>query len=126
MSMLTALLVAAMVLFEAAGDVLITWGMRQIGAVTDFRPHALLLTIGRVLRNASFLGGVGLSSVRFAAFLILLSYVDLSIVIPASALIFVVGTFSARFLLDEEITPVVAAHGPRWRLTAQRWIGSCL
>src|SRR4051794_2246969 len=63
--------------------------------------------------GSSFLGGGGLSSVRVARFLILLSYVDLSIVTPASALIFVVGTFSARFLLDEEIT-------------AQRWIGSCL
>jgi transporter family protein len=112
-AMLTVLLVVVMVLFEAGGDVLITRGMRQIGPVSDFRPYALMLTIGHILRNRSFLGGVGLSSVRFAAFLILLSYVDLSIVIPSSALIFVVGTFAARVLLKENVT-------------LQRWIGSCL
>ena len=110
---MTVLLVAMLVLSEAAADVLITQGMKQIGAVSDFRPGALLITAGRVLSNGSFLSGIGLSALHFAAFLILLSYVDLSVVVCASALIFVAGTLGARLFLNETVI-------------LQRWVGSCL
>jgi drug/metabolite transporter (DMT)-like permease len=111
--MITALLVAIMVMAEAASDVLITRAMKGIGAIVSLRPRALLSTARRVLTSLTFWSGIALSALHFAAFLALLSYVDLSIVVRASALIFVAGTLGARLFLKETITP-------------QRWAGSCL
>ena len=113
MTTITALMIAIMVLAEAASDIMVTRAMKQVGAITCFQPHILLKIANQVLRNAHFLGGIGLAALQFAVFLTLLAYVDLSIVIPASALIFVVGTLGAKLFLKEKITQ-------------QRWLGSCL
>jgi len=109
----TAFLIALMVLGDAASDVLITRGMKQVGEVASLRPLALFRTAGRVARNPSFVLGLAVSSLHFAAFVCLLSYADLSFVIPASALVYVVSTLGARLFLDERVTP-------------RRWAGSAL
>lgn len=110
---MTVVLVAIMIVGDAASDVLITRGMKQIGAVVNFRPKALLRTALRVLRNGSFMLGLAVSSLHFAAFVTLLSYADLSFVVPASALVYVVSTIGARFFLHEAVS-------------LRRWAGSCL
>lgn len=101
---MTALLVAVMVLADAASDVLMTRAMKQVGAVRDFRIAALWRIGGRVLRNASFMVGIAFAALHFGAFLWLLSYADLSFVIPAAALVYVASTLGARLFLGEQVS----------------------
>ncbi len=110
---MTVLLIAILVLSDAASDVLMTGAMKQIGEVRDFRPRALLATATRVLGHGRFLAGAGFATLHFAAFLWLLSYAELSFVIPAAALVYVVSTFGAKFFLHE-------------RISARRWAGVTL
>lgn len=108
---MTALLIALMVFGDAASDVLMTQGMKQVGAIESLRPGALFRSAGRVARNRSFVLGLAVSTLHFVAFVSLLSYVNLSFVIPASALVYVVSTLGARVFLHERVTP-------------RRWLGS--
>ena len=48
--------------------------------------------------------GAPLMALAFYALLVLLSWEPISLVIPASALSYVVGTFGAKYILGEDVT----------------------
>ncbi len=108
--MKTALLIAVIVLADAAGDVLITRGMKQAGEVSTIRPGVLLSIARRVLTNWSFISGILFFAVTFFSFLAVLSWADLSFVFPATSLVYVVSTLGAKFILKETVS-------------FQRWMG---
>ncbi len=108
--MKTAILIAMIVLADSAGDVFITKGMKQIGEVSTLNLKVLLSTARRVLGNSSFLLGILFFSVTFFSFLAVLSWADLSLVFPATSLVYVVSTLGAKFILKETVT-------------IQRWAG---
>lgn len=111
--MKTALLITIMVLADAAGDVLLTVGMKQVGEISTINPRALL-TIGRnVITNRNFLFGLSFVAVTFFSFLVVLSWADLSLVFPAKSLVYVASTLGAKFILGETIS-------------FQRWVGISL
>ena len=110
---LTVVLIAAMVLADAASDVLVARAMKQIGEVHDFRLRALGRTLGRMARTPSFVAGIGAAAVHFFTFLALLSFVGLSYVFPATALVYVLATAGAQLILKEYVSP-------------RRWAGVCL
>ncbi|ABK18797.1 EamA family transporter [Syntrophobacter fumaroxidans] len=118
--MITALLVLIIVVSNAAGDVLITRGMKQIGEVASISPRELLSVAGRVFTNLSFLSGVASLAVSFFAFLAVLSWADLSFVVPATSLVYVVTIIGARFVLKEEV------NGLRWAGTLLVCMGVAL
>lgn len=118
--MITALLVLIIVVSNAAGDVLITRGMKQIGEVASISPRELLSIAGRVFTNLSFLSGVASLAVSFFAFLAVLSWADLSFVVPATSLVYVVTIIGARFVLKEEV------NGLRWAGTLLVCMGVAL
>ena len=101
---LTVTLVTAMVIADAASDVLVARAMKQIGEVTNFRPRALLSTFARMARTPSFVAGIGAAAVHFFTFLALLSFVGLSYVFPATALVYVMATAGAQFILKEHVS----------------------
>jgi drug/metabolite transporter (DMT)-like permease len=108
--MITAMLIAIIVLSNAAGDVLITRAMKQVGEISTMNPGQLLRIVRKVFRNGNFLAGVLSLGAGFGAFLIVLSHADLSFVFPATALVSVVGALGAKFILKETVT-------------LQRWAG---
>jgi drug/metabolite transporter (DMT)-like permease len=110
---LTVALIACMVVADAASDVLVARAMKQIGEVTGFRPRALFATFGRMARTPSFVAGIGAAAIHFFTFLALLSFVGLSYVFPATALVYVLATAGAQFILKEHVS-------------ARRWAGVCL
>jgi drug/metabolite transporter (DMT)-like permease len=110
---LTVGLVATMVVADAASDVLVARAMKQIGEVNSFRPRALLRTAGQMARSPSFAAGIGAAAVHFFTFLALLSFVGLSYVFPATALVYVLATAGAQWILKERVSP-------------RRWAGVCL
>jgi drug/metabolite transporter (DMT)-like permease len=70
----------------------------------------LLRFISKAVRSVWVLLALPLMAISFYALLILLSWAPISLVIPASAFSYVVGTLGAKYILKEEISPA-------------RWIG---
>ena len=111
--MITALMIAIIVLADAAADVFLTKGMRQIGEVTSFAPRELFAVAARALSNRHVLASMLFMAMHLTGFLIVLSWADLSFVFPATAMVYVVGTLAAKFVLGETIS-------------AHRWAGTML
>lgn len=107
MTRLLVILLAALVL-EAVGVVLLSRGLKQIGPPRSATAAELWRTAGRALANPSFLAGIALEAVFFAALLYLLGRADVSLVWPLTSLGFVLTTLAARVLGREQVS------GLRW------------
>jgi uncharacterized membrane protein len=101
-------LLAAVVLAGAAGDVSVTRAMKKVGEISDFRPLVLLRTGLRTAASGFLWMGVFWKTVAFFSFLALLTQAELSWVVPATAISFVVETIAAKYFLREHIS------GARW------------
>lgn len=95
---------AVLVLGSTGGEIAITHGMKSTGEPKRLRPLAMLHFLGRALCSGWFWIGVPLMAVSFYSLLLLLSWEPISLVIPASALSYVVGTFGAKYILGEEVS----------------------
>ena len=104
--MMTALMVALVVLGGSIGDVFITKGMKQVGEIATLNARELLRIAGRTLTNKWFLVGLFFMALSFFSFLAVLSWADLSLVLPATSISFVITTIGAKFYLQEKINPV--------------------
>jgi bacterial/archaeal transporter family protein len=103
--MITALLIALVVLGGSAGDVFITKGMKQLGEISTLHVGRLLGIASRAITNRYFLIGVLFMAVSYFAFLGALRLADLSLVLPATSVSFVLTTIGARLFLNEKISP---------------------
>ena len=110
---LTGFLLMLTVLTSSGGHLALSRGMKQVGAVTDLSLVGLARMVSRAARQGWVWAGIGFNTVAFFSMLALFSREDLSFVIPATALSYVVGTFGARFFLGEQVC---------WR----RWAGVVL
>jgi drug/metabolite transporter (DMT)-like permease len=95
---------AILILGSTGGEIAITYGMKATGEPARLRPRALLQFLGRAVRNVWFWTGVPLMALSFYALLLLLSWEPITLVIPASALSYVVGTFGAKYILGEDVS----------------------
>jgi multidrug transporter EmrE-like cation transporter len=107
------LALAVLILGSTGGEIVITHGMKVAGEPARLRPGDLLQFLGRALRNGWFWAGLPLMALAFYSLLVLLSWEPVSLVIPASALSYVVGTLGAKYILGEEVS-------------AARWAGVVL
>ncbi len=94
------LILLAVVIFGACGDVCLGRGMRDFGAVTAAN-WRLLLT---VLVNPWIALGICLLVLFFCSYLTALSWADLTFVLPATALSYVIMALLARIFLHENVT----------------------
>jgi drug/metabolite transporter (DMT)-like permease len=97
--------VLVLALADSAGDLLTAKGAKQIGAVSLKSPLGILNWIGQILRHPLILLGVACQSLAFVCFLSLLSWADISLVRPATALGYGVSLLGARLILRERIPP---------------------
>lgn len=95
--------------FAASGDVCLGRGMRDFGAVTTANIGSLL----SVLLNPWIIGGISLLILFFASYLTALSWADLTYVLPATAISYLLMALFAKILLHEHVT-------------LHRWIGILL
>lgn len=98
------LMLGVLVFGSTGGEIAITHGMKATGEPERFTPGAILRFLSRALRNGWFWAGVPLMALSFYSLLVLLSWEPISLVIPASALSYVVGTFGAKYVLREDVT----------------------
>ncbi|MGH9428438.1 MAG: EamA family transporter, partial [Terriglobia bacterium] len=111
--MMTALFIGLVVLGGSAGDVCITKGMKQLGEISTVNIRRLFGIFGRAITNRYVLIGVFFMAVSYFSFLGALRLADLSLVLPATSISFVITTIGARFFLKETIS-------------AMRWAGILL
>ena len=109
--MMTAIMVVLIVLSNSAGDVLIGKGMKQMGEVTTLSPRHLLRVAGRVLTNVSFLLGVLCLAMSYFSFLYVLSWAEMSFIVPVTSIVYVFSVIGARLFLKEEVNQL-------------RWLGT--
>lgn len=104
--MMTVLMIALVVLGGSIGDVFITKGMKQVGEIATLNARELLRIAVRALTNKWFLVGLFFMALSFFSFLAVLSWADLSLVLPATSISFVITTIGAKFYLQEKISLV--------------------
>ena len=99
------LLLVFFICCSTGGEILLTYAMKQVGEPERLRPMAILRFLWKAVRNGWFWVALPLSAAAFYSLLVLLSWAPLSVVIPASAGTYVVGTFGAKYFLGEQVSP---------------------
>lgn len=94
------LILLAVTIFGSSGDVCLARGMRDFGAVTTANWRQLLT----VLLNPWVVVGICLLILFFCSYLTALSWADLTYVLPATALSYVLMALLAKIFLHENVT----------------------
>jgi drug/metabolite transporter (DMT)-like permease len=110
MSQRVLLMLIFFVLCNTGGEIAMSYGMKQVGEPQGFRPMALLRFVWSAAKNRWLWVAIPMLAASFYSLLILFSWAKLSVVIPASASNFIVGTICAKYLLKEDVSP-------------KRWLG---
>lgn len=100
------LFIAIVVLAGTAGDLAVSHAMKQIGDVHPLTPLTIFRSLSRAFRMGWLWIGIALMTTGFFSLLALLSWADVSLVVPATALSYVTGALGAKFLLKEHVAPV--------------------
>ena len=96
-------------IFAPTGDSLLSYGMKQVGNVSLRHPSELLLAIANPWVGLGIVCLLGF----FASYMTALSWADLTFVLPASSLGYVLLGLIARFVLHEHVS-------------VTRWLGIAL
>jgi drug/metabolite transporter (DMT)-like permease len=107
---LEVLFFSLVVVAGTAGELCVSRAMKEIGEVHDFRPAALIKVLMRALCVKWMWIGVALMTLAFFSLLAILSFENVSFVVPVTALGYVAGALGGRFFLGETVN---------WR----RWAG---
>ena len=105
------LVLAAVTLTASVGDTFLAVGMRQVGPVSLHAPLSLIAA----LKVPWVIAGIALLIGFFASYLTALSWADLTFVLPATSLGYVIVALLAKFWLHEYISP--------WRWSGILFIG---
>jgi hypothetical protein len=100
----TLLFLVLMVIFGPLGDVLLSRGMKRIGAVSNFSPGPLVSTFSRVFSSPAIWLGIGSLFLFFMSYLLVLSWADYSYIQPVSALGYGVVALLGYFFLGDSVT----------------------
>jgi len=96
----TRFFVAIVVLSSLLGNLSLSWGLRQVGQLVSFSPRIYL----RALFNPWIALGVSLLIVWLLSHILILSWADLSYVLPLTAIGYVLTAFLGRLFLHEDIS----------------------
>jgi drug/metabolite transporter (DMT)-like permease len=92
------------------GELCVSRAMKSTGEIHDFGPKSILRFISQSLRLPWMWMGIALMSLGFFSLLAILSFQEVSFVVPVSALSYAAGAFGAKAFLGE-------------RISRNRWIG---
>src|ERR1700733_8916065 len=96
------LVLAIVTITAACGDTFLARGMKTLGPVSLAHPAAFIHAIFSPWVAAGIVLLIGF----FASYLTALSWADLTFVLPASSLGYVIMTLLARFWLGERVSPM--------------------
>ena len=96
----TRLFTALVIVSNVLGDLLLTMGMRQVGSLVGQPPIAYI----QALFNPLVASGVALLIVWMLSQMILLSWADLSYIMPVTSIGYVLAAVAGRIFLHEQVT----------------------
>ncbi|HEY6765987.1 MAG TPA: EamA family transporter [Candidatus Sulfotelmatobacter sp.] len=96
------LVLAGVTVFAPAGDTLLSLGMKQTGNISIHHLQSVIFA----LANPWVVLGILLLLGFFASYTTALSWADLTYVLPATSLGYVMLAFVARFWLHEQVSPL--------------------
>jgi len=102
----TYLLIFFMVVFGPLGDVLLSKGMKTVGALTSWAPADLLVFFRSAFACGMVWLGIGSLFAFFIAYILVLSWADYSYVQPASSVAYGVVALLGYVVLRETIAPL--------------------
>lgn len=111
--MKTAVCLALIVLGGTGGDLCFAHAMKHVGEMTSFGWTTVSHMFRQAVRLPAIWVGIALHIVAFVTFVALLTWADVSFVVPATALSYAVGAAGAALILGE-------------RVTSKRWAGIVL
>jgi drug/metabolite transporter (DMT)-like permease len=94
------LVLAGVTIFAAVGDSLLSHGMKQVGEISPKDLRDLMMAVANPWVALGILSLLGF----FVAYLTALSWADLTYVLPASSLGYVLLALLAKYFLHEQIT----------------------
>ncbi len=94
-----------MVMGDSAGDIFMAKGMKKIGKVGLAPVPQMLKLLGRIITSPLILTGIVCYAISFSTFLSLLSWADISLIRPVTAIGYMVSLLGAKYFLQEKITP---------------------
>jgi len=97
------LVLLGVVIFGSLGDILLSRGMKQFSSVHGDITFAHWTLVFYAITNPCVIGGMALLTVFFISYLSALSWADLTYVLPATAIGYVVLALGARFWLHEHV-----------------------
>lgn len=100
---------AGVTIFAAAGDSMLSHGMKQTGNISIHHLQSLILA----LMDPWVALGILLLLAFFATYMTALSWADLTYVLPATSMGYVLLALVAKFVLREQVSPL-------------RWLGIAL
>lgn len=98
----TFLLLLAVVLFNAVGNLSLAWGMRHVSEAMTLNPLGYI----RAMMNPFVALGIVLLICWLLARMTLLSWADLSFVLPLTGLGYILAAVFGKLFLGETVTPV--------------------
>ena len=104
MSVRTAIFLAVIVVAGTAGDIMLTLVMKKLASNEPWTLRSSPRLIGRAFLHPQLWGGIGLMAVAFFAFITVLSWANVSFVVPATAANYIVGAFAAKIVLKEKVS----------------------
>ena len=97
----------------ALGQIYVRRGMQQVGSLENYAPLALLAYFWSAATNLYVIAGTALNTVFYLLFLATLSWTDVTVALPMTAIEYGFAAFLAIFMLKEQVSPL-------------RWIGIAL
>ena len=90
----------------ALGQILVRRGMLQVGSLENYAPGPLIAYFWHALCNPYVIGGTVLNAIFYFLFLAALSWTDVTIVLPMTAIEYGFAAILAVLILKESVPPV--------------------
>ena len=97
----------------AVGQILVKRGMQQVGSLENYAPMAVAVYFYHAAINGYVIMGTVLNAVFYVLFLAALSWTDVTVALPMTAIEYGFAAFLAVIILKEQVSPL-------------RWVGIAL
>jgi len=102
----TYIFLVLIVLFGSSGNIFLSQGMKQIGAVRIGSARDLVRLLVGIFSNGWIWMGIAALLLFLLCFMVVLSWADYSFVAPASASVYIAVPLVGHFLLGEKVPPL--------------------
>ena len=102
----TMIIVLIAAVLGGTGHVFLAKGMRPVGDITEAPSDRVGGMVARALSNPWLIWGVVLQASFFFIYLVLLTREDVSLVLPLTAIDYIVVAVLAHYMIGEAVTPI--------------------